>query len=188
MNRILRAYEQAGYLFRNDDGRYRLGIAAIHLGARAGASLSLPTVLAPTIHDLAQETGELAMLAVPEFDGGLVRYIATSESSSRLRVSAEVGTAVPLTAGATAKVILAFQSQAQIESVLERPLEPLAPGTVTDAEAMRRQLSAIRKQGWGFSREETFPGAWAVAAPLLGPDRRAFAAIGVAAPTTRHTK
>jgi DNA-binding IclR family transcriptional regulator len=188
LNRILRSLERSGYLLRQSGGGYRLGIAAIRLGNRASASLNLPAVLDAQLQRLARDTDELAILAVPEFPTGLARYVATAESSSRLRVTAEVGTAVPMTAGATAKTILAFQPSAQIDAVLERPLERLAAGTVTDSRALRKQLQAIRRQGWGFSWEETYDGAWAVAAPLLDDEDQAFAAIGVASPTPRHTK
>lgn len=188
LNRILRSLERSGYLLRDSGGHYRLGIAAIRLGNRASSSLNLPAVLDSHLQRLARETDELTILAVPEFPTGLARYVATAESSSRLRVTAEVGTAVPMTAGATAKTILAFQPSAQIEAVLERPLVRLAAGTVTDPEAIRNELEVIRRQGWGFSWEETYDGAWAVAAPLLDDENQAFAAIGVAAPTTRHTK
>ena len=126
------------------------------------------------------------ILAVPEFSTGQARYIANAESSHRLRVTAEVGATVPMTAGATAKTLLAFQPQPQIEAVLARPLERLASGTVIDTAAIRRDLETIRSRGWGFSWQETYEGAWAVAAPLVDGEQQALAAIGIVAPTTRH--
>jgi len=186
LNRILRHYERSGYLLRTETGRYRLGVAAIRLGNRASASLNLPAVLDSQLHAVARETGELVILAVPEFSTGLARYIANAESSHRLRVTAEVGATVPMTAGATAKTLLAFQPQPQIEAVLARPLERLASGTVMDTAAIRRDLGTIRSRGWGFSWQETYEGAWAVAAPLVDGEQQALAAIGIVAPTTRH--
>jgi DNA-binding IclR family transcriptional regulator len=186
LNRILRHYERSGYLLRTEAGRYRLGVAAIRLGNRASASLNLPAVLDSQLHAVARDTGELVIVAVPEFSTGHARYIANAESSHRLRVTAEVGATVPMTAGATAKTLLAFQPQPQIEAVLARPLERLAGGTVMDTPAIRADLETIRARGWGFSWEETYDGAWAVAAPLIDGEEQALAAIGIAAPTTRH--
>jgi DNA-binding IclR family transcriptional regulator len=189
LNRILRSLERAGYLVRSEDGRYQLGIAAIRLGNRARAALNLAAVLDAQIREVSRETGELAILAVPEFPAGVARYIAVADSPSRLRVTAEVGTTVPITAGATAKVILAFQPAEIVDGALERPFTRLAAGTLTAAGAVREQLELIRRRGWGFSWEETYQGAWAVAAPLLDrAEQTAFAAIGVAAPTIRHTE
>jgi DNA-binding IclR family transcriptional regulator len=188
LNRILRSLEQAGYVMRGGDGRYRLGVAAVRLGRRASASLALPAVLEPHLRELARATEELVILAVPDLAGGRATYVAVADCPKRLRVTAEVGTTVPLTAGATAKAILAFQPKAQIEGVLSRAPERLAAGTITDATQIRGQLATIAKRGWALSREETYDGAWAVAAPVLDEEGHAVAAFGVATPITRHTR
>lgn len=188
LNRILRSLELAGYLLRREDGRYQLGIAAVRLGNRASAALDLAAVVDPIVRDLSVELDELAMFAVPEFAAGQARYVAGHESSSKLRVTSEVGLSVSLRAGATAKVLLAFQASTLIERVLAMPLDTLAAGTITDPDVMREQLAEIRGRGWAFSWEETYDGAFAVAAPLLDQEGRfAFASIGVAAPTSRYT-
>lgn len=188
LHRILRGLERAGYLMRGSDGRYRLGVAAVRLGNRASASLNLPAVVAPQLRELARRTQELVILATPEAATGRATYIATADSPKRLRVTAEVGTTVPLTAGATAKTILAFQPPAQVQAVLSGPLQRLAAGTLTDRKTIRAQLATIARRGWGFSWEETYDGAWAVAAPLLDDEGHAFAAFGVATPISRHSR
>jgi len=189
LNRILRGLERSGYVLRREDGRYRLGLAAIRLGNRASESLDLAAVLGSQIRSVAREINELTLLAVPEPSAGIARYIAAAESSSRLRVTAEVGTEIPLTAGATARVLLAFQPQAVIDKVLARRIRRVAAGTLTDPSVVREHLVRARRQGWAMSWEETYDGAWAIAAPILGDDREtAFAAIGIAAPISRHTE
>ncbi len=187
LNRILRSFERSGYLMRNDDGRYQLGIAAIRLGNRASASLDLPALLAAPMRELAVRTEELVILGVPDFASGLARYIGTVDSPRRLRVTAEEGIGIPLTAGATAKAILAFQPQAAIDRVLQQHRQRLAAGTLIELTAIRLELEAIAQRGWALSWEETYDGAWAVAAPLLDDEGHAFAALGVAAPVSRHS-
>jgi IclR family acetate operon transcriptional repressor len=188
LNRILRGLEAAGYLLRYDDGRYQLGVAAIRLGNRASRALDLATALDAQLRALAHETGEMVMLAVPDVPAGIARYVQTIESSSRLRVSAEVGMEVPLTAGATAKAVFAFLPADRIERVLSQELRPLASGTITDPVVLREQVRQIRERGWAFSWQETYEGAWAVAAPLIDVDQgSAYAAVGVAVPVSRHS-
>lgn len=189
LNRILRSLERSGYLLRREDGRYRLGLAAIRLGNRASESLDLAAVLDSRIRSVARETNELTLLAVPDLSAGIARYIAAAESTSRLRVTAEVGTEIPLTAGATARVLLAFQPPTVIDEVLGRRIRRIAAGTLVDPSVVREHLDRARRDGWAMSWEETYDGAWAVAAPLLGDDgETAFASIGVAAPVSRHTE
>lgn len=188
LNRIVRGLEGAGYLLRGADSRYRLGLAAVRLGTRAAASLDLPAVLEPHLRELANRTAELVILAVPDLATGHAIYVAIADSPKRLRVTAELGTRVPLSAGATARTILAFQPRAQIDVVLARPLERLAAGTLTDVATIRRGLATIRRRGWGLSWQETYDGAWAVAAPLLDGAGCALAAFGVATPISRHSR
>ena len=188
LNRILRSLERAGYLVRYDDGRYQLGAAAIRLGDRASRTLNLATAIDRQLRDLARKTGETVILGVPDFPAEVVRYVKAIESPSRLRVTADVGTEVPLTAGATAKAIFAFLPPDRIELALTRERRPLAVGTITDPAVLRDQAREIRERGWAFSWQETYDGAWAVAAPLVDADKQvAYAAIGVAAPVSRHS-
>ena len=149
LHRILRALEQTGYVLRDDGGHYRLGIASVRLGQRAAASLDIAAVLDRELRELGARTEELVLLAVPEMAAGLARYVGAIDSPKRLRVTAELGSAVPLTAGATAKTLLAFAPDAQVESVLRRRRERLAPGTVTSAKVLRDQLETIARRGLG---------------------------------------
>jgi len=188
LNRILRGLERAGYLLRDGAGAYGLGIGAVRLGNRARASVDLPGIVDGELRRLASATSELVLFAVPALAEGVACYAAAVDSPQRLRVTAELGTRVPLTAGATARSILAFAPEARIDEVLARPRERLAPGTLTKEPEIRRQLESIRLRGWGISWQETFDGAWALAAPILDEDGAALAAIGVAAPISRHSQ
>jgi DNA-binding IclR family transcriptional regulator len=188
LNRILRGLERAGYVLRDDAGSYRLGIGAVRLGDRARASLDLPGIVDAELRALAQATRELVLLAVAEPALGTAVYIAAVDSPQRLRVTAELGTRVPLTAGATARSLLAYAPDPVIEQVLARPRESLAEGTLVDEAAIRERLALIRANGWGISWQESFDGAWALGAPILDEDGQALASIGVAAPINRHSQ
>jgi IclR family acetate operon transcriptional repressor len=188
LNRILRGLERAGYVLRDEAGAYRLGIGAVRLGDRARASLDLPGIVDAELRALGQATGELVLFAVAEPALGTALYIASVDSPQRLRVTAELGTRIPLTAGATARSLLAFAPEPVIEQVLARPREPLAPGTLLDEAEIRKRLALIRAHGWGISWQETFDGAWAVGAPIVDEEGHAVASIGVAAPISRHSE
>lgn len=188
LNRILRGLERAGYVLRDEAGAYRLGIGAVRLGDRARASLDLPGIVDAELRALAQATRELVLFAVAEPALGTALYIAAVDSPQRLRVTAELGTRVPLTAGATARSLLAFAPDALVDQVMARPREPLAEGTLLDEEVIRERLALVRANGWGLSWQETFDGAWAVAAPILDEEGHALASIGVAAPISRHSQ
>ena len=187
VHRILRGFEQRGFLVPLPTGRYRLGPAVIRLGRRAAASLDYATLLRPVLERVAAETDELVMFAVPAADFRSARYVAAIDSPRRVRVTVEVGSSIPLTAGATAKAILAFLPEHDLDGVLAEPVTQLARGSLTSPAKIRKDLARTRERGFASSWEETYDGAWAIAAPVLESSGTPVGAIGVAIPTSRHT-
>src|SRR5437762_2760673 len=100
---------------------------------------------------------EKALRVLEAFDdqsparSGVARYVKTVDSPSRLRVTAEVGSEVPLTAGATAKAIFAFLPEDRIEHAIAQASRGIAAGTITDPAVLREQVRQIRERGWAFS-------------------------------------
>jgi DNA-binding IclR family transcriptional regulator len=184
-HRIVRALDARSYLAKVGS-RYRLGFAAIDLGRRATASMDLRSRLGTALRELARTTAETALLTVYDESRHGSLCVDRIETTHSLRLTIEIGRVTPIHAGASAKALLAFLEQPIIDEVLSRDLEPLAPGTVTDPEALREQLEEIRARGWASSYEENNVGAWGLAAPIL-VGGRVVASIGLAAPTARHS-
>lgn len=185
--RIIAALETHGLLRRVPGRGLRLGLGAIALGRRAAAAYDVAEVLRPELEWIAVETNETTTLSVfePELLGALC--VARFEGMQSLRLSLEVGRVMPLHAGASAKVLLAFLGEDVQKKVYERPLPSLASATITDADELRAEVERIRAQGWSFSRGETDEGAWGVGVPVLDAEGTALASIGVAAPTLRYS-
>lgn len=183
--RLVNSLEAQGLLRPVSGGRYRLGAAAVSLGYRASAGFDLRRDLHAQLEQVAGTTRETALLSVLEPRRMGVLCIDRVEAPQQLRLSLEIGTVVPLHAGATSKALLAFLAPEIQEQVLSHPLAKVAGGTVTDPDKLRSELAAVRQQGWAASREETNDGAWGVAAPVLSRDGGALAVIGMAAPLTR---
>lgn len=185
-HRIIRALERRSYLTRIDS-RYRLGFAAVDLGRRAMASVDLRARLAPVLRDLARATGETVLLNVyDEIHHGSL-CIDRVEATHDLRLTIQIGRVTPIHAGASAKAILAFLDEPLIAEALAQPLAKLAPGTITDPEALRKDLAAIRRRGWASSYEENNDDAWGLAAPVL-VNGQPIASVGLAAPAARYSK
>ncbi len=100
LNRILRGLERAGYVLRDDDGSYRLGIARRPARPPSAAPRSTsPASSTPTCARWPSATSELVLFAVAEPALGVARYVAAVDSPQRLRVTAELGTRVPADRG-----------------------------------------------------------------------------------------
>lgn len=168
--------------------RYRLGYGAIDLGRRAASGLTIRHVADPFMRRVAEATGETVVLTVVNDQRDRAVCIERIESRHDLRLHLEVGGQSYLHAGASSKVLLAYFPQTEVEELVRRVGLPiLAQHTIQDLSRLIEELATIRGRGYAFSREETNAGAWGVAVPILDAEDRAIAAIGIAAPTSRHS-
>jgi DNA-binding IclR family transcriptional regulator len=184
-HRILRMLESRSYVMKSRS-RYCLGLGALELGRRAVASVDLRMRLGPVLRRLARETEETALLTVYHEARRGSLCVDRIETTHSLRLSIDIGRVTPIHAGASAKALLAFLDTPVIEDLLAHPLERLAPGTITDPERLRADLSEIRERGWALSQEENNLGAWGISAPVKF-NGRVIAAIGFAGPMARHS-
>lgn len=184
VHRILRTLTDKALLTVEPISReYRLGPAAAALGARALRDSSLRVVGVPVITELQRQTRETTTLSalVP---GGRI-YLDQRESTREIKMTVELGTRFPLHAGSSGKVMLAFLPESAREQILRAGLSRLTARTVTDPEALRRELTEIRALGVAMSRGERQADAGSVAAPVFDVDGAIIGSVSVCGPLSR---
>lgn len=182
-SRLLATLAARGLVRREGSG-YRLGPRLARLAVSAITDLDLVELCRPVLRDLALATGEVAYVAVPL--GRAVLYVeqvaprrgGSDEPWMWLRGS-------PLHCSSSGKVFAAYGAVPDLDAALRPPLAARARRTITDPEAFRRLLPRVRGQGFAVSTDELEEGMTSVAAPVLGPDGTALAAVGVAGPNER---
>jgi DNA-binding IclR family transcriptional regulator len=168
-------------------GRYRLGLGLFELGLAAVSRLDVGQCAPPFLDALAEESGETASLGILE--GMEVVYILRSESSQPLRLPQSAGRSGPAYCTGIGKAILAHLEPERLETYLaDVTLHPRTPRTLTDPEALRRELHRVRSRGWSLDDEEIFAGLRCVAAPIFDLNGRVVAGVSVAGPTSRMHK
>lgn len=166
------------------NGEFRLGPTVFQLARIARKGLGLSEIALPVMRELVAQTGESALLT--RRSGQHVVCIERVESPHSVRLSYERGQVLPLHAGASAKVILAYLKPSEIDTVLNgEPLPRYTHHTVTDPDILRSQLNAIRAAGYVVSDEEVDLGVRGVAAPILDSGGQVLAGISIAGPTFR---
>jgi len=186
-HRLLASLRSRGYVVRTTSGRYRLGPAAMAFGRRASYK-AVPPSLRTALEWVAAVTGETALVGIRDPNGGGLLVLDRIESAQRLRVALEIGHVIPLHAGAPSKALLAHLEPREIERIITGPLPQVGPATITDREALLRDLEAVRRVGHARSLEEATEGGWGVASPVLDGDGQARAVMGVVAPVARHSR
>ena len=163
---------------------YRLGPRAIELGLRAIGAADIRALALPSMFDLRDSTGETVTLSLRIANERT--FLAQMRSRQEVRMLVDIGTRLPLHAGAPGRVILAYLARPELDAVLAAimPLAPVTGATVTDEGALRELLAATRAAGWAVSRGERVRSASAVAAPVFARDT-VIGSIAVSGPHDR---
>lgn len=166
--------------------RYRLGLRLLELGYVVQQQLDLPRLAAPILQELALKAEETAHLSVRDGHEGV--FIAKAESSQSVRFHTPLGRRVPLHAGASMKIILAFQTDEEIRSYVSRSkLRPMTSRTITDEERLWREVRRIRERGYAVSVGEQTDGAAGIGAPVRDHTGQVVAGLTISGPEQRFS-
>lgn len=143
----------AGWLERNSGG-YRVGLKLLELGGVALQRNNLREVASRHLYPLAFKTGLTVQLAI--YDQGSVVYLERI-SLVRRDLPNRVGGRESAVCTALGKALLAFQGDAEVARVL-RSLPRRTDATITDPNALRAELDAVRRTNVAYDRGEAFHG------------------------------
>ncbi|BAL91213.1 putative IclR-family transcriptional regulator [Actinoplanes missouriensis 431] len=92
-------------------------------------------------------------------DGSNVIYLLTRETADSRRAVSRVGRQLPAHATALGKVLLAELTPREVGALLPAPpLARLTPNTITDPDALLRDLEQTRVRGYSLEHEQNTPG------------------------------
>lgn len=180
--RLARSLVDVGALERRDDGLYVVGLGLFEIATLGPRSQGLRRVAMPFLEDLHSVTNEHVLLTVREEDEAVLVERLSSRDAGR--VSYRVGGRLPLDNTGGGLVLLAHAPIAlQEELILRADSTPPGGGLngTTDGAALRRRLSAIRREGIAVAVEPGADGRGTVAAPIVGASGDVVAAVSVVA-------
>jgi len=154
--RLAGSLERFGYLVRDQAGAFRLGPAPWRLGSIYRAGFNLGDAIRPELGRLAEATGETASFYIRDGQSRICLFRHNSPQAARHHL--DEGAALPMNAGASAHVLLAYSD-----------------GTGVKARA-------VAERGYAISLGERDPQVAAVSVPvfdLAGAFRGALAISGL---------
>ena len=179
-HRLLQVLVRRGYLRQNPDtSKYRLSLRLFEFGSVAVHQLNIREEALPILKDLAAETGDTAYLILLDNDEGLC--LGRIDGHHYVRVLfLQIGGRMPLYIGGGPKVLLAYQSDDEIERYLNRvELRAWTPFTVIDPEEIKRDMKEIRQRGYALSMEDASRDVAAVGCPVRNSAGDVIAAVSV---------
>jgi IclR family KDG regulon transcriptional repressor len=162
------ALEEVGAVMRDPQTkRYKLGFTLLEIGRSAYSRIDLETSARPIMEDLMEKTQTSVFLGILNWDHVTVLDIV--ESRQDLKITAPVGTTMPLFAGAVGKVFLASLDTEQAAKIVNsKGMPQFTENSIVDSELYYQELKRVRQKGYAVDDEEYILGVRAVAAPIKG--------------------
>jgi DNA-binding IclR family transcriptional regulator len=183
VSRMLSTLEELGMVEQIEPGgSYRVGDGMIEIAASVLPGRSLIAAVRPHLHVLVKATGEAAGLSIA--DGFDVLYLDQVDADNQVQVRDWTGERLRAHTVSSGQVLLAFGA-IDADQYLAQPLERLASGTLTDADAIRTRFAEIAKKGYAWAFEEFLDGLNSVAAPIHDAHGRVVGAIHAHGPAYR---
>lgn len=155
--RLLTSLERHGFVVHLASGSYRLGPALLYFGNLYQRSFRLEDHVTPVLQDLVEKTGESAAFHVREGTTRLCLFRVDSKHSIRDHI--QVGDIIPLSKGASGRVLTAFAKGPDASQKL--PFVSFGEFTIDSA---------------------------GLAVPVFGMDNKLLGAIALTGPRTRFSK
>lgn len=178
-HRYLQAFEDAGYVERTTEHRYRLGAKALELGNVYRFQTPLVEAADEPMREVSAKTGLVAHLA--QLNGRealeLLRAPARAENDqSRPPVLRK-----PAHASSVGKVLLAYGGEVVIDRYIgKRPALPqYTPYTIAQPDKLRAHLRQVAKEGFGLDRQEESLGRYCLGVPIYHNHHQVVAAISL---------
>lgn len=163
---ILKALQAEGLVVKDPaTKRYTMGPGLFELSTMIFKRTDLATLARPFLQQLAEQVGETVFLGARQDDH--VKFLEVVEGKKDLKISSHIGAKIPITAGATGKVIFSFMEEGEINGFLrEKGLPRHTDASITDPDLFLDEVAKARKEGYAFDYDEYIKGTMAVAAPI----------------------
>ena len=154
--RLAGSLERFGYLIREDGGAFRLGPSLWRLGSIYRHGFNLGDVIRPVLAKLVEQTGETASFYVRQDQVRVCLFRHNSPHSARHHL--DEGTQLPMNAGASAHVLVAYGGKSA---------------------AVKGHAKTAKEQGYSISLGERDPQVAAVAVPAFDTTGQMRGALSV---------
>src|SRR5262249_43565491 len=145
VRRLVLELAKAGALEQRPDGMFTIGLRLWQLGTLAPLTESLRTMALPYMEDLYTALHQHVQLAVLEGTDAVI--IERLSPPHAVDLVWQVGGRLPLHCSGVGKVLLSHGGATLAREVLDGELRRFTSGTVTEPDALRRELAECRRTG-----------------------------------------
>lgn len=192
-DKLLITLLKIGFVWRDDRTQtFYLTYRVSNLGMKQLQHAHLLDLCTTEVRQMADETGDLARLAIVEGGSSIAWVYAAVGRTRTLQIDPNCSLRVDLHAHATGKAWLSTMPFERAWALIEKQGVPrLTPHTITDKRELQAELADIAARGFAISREESEVGVGAIAAPILAATlsegKECVGCVSLAAPASLMT-
>jgi len=181
--RYLNGLIEDGYVFQEEDSlRYMPTWRLCKMGDQIKNHLSIRTMSGTLVSDLSVQLSLGACLVIEQNYQCI--YLDCVDMPTRLGGTlTRIGKKTPLHTTGSGKLFLSRYTDQELDKLIDTiGLDRLTDNTITDKQALLRELECVRTQGYAVDNEECEPNLRCVSAPVYSYDEIIYAAISVFGP------
>jgi IclR family transcriptional regulator, KDG regulon repressor len=180
--RILNTMIEAGYLYKDADGRYHPTMRIPWLSHLVLEGMEIRGYARKHLEKVTLETGFSSHLAI--LSEGQVVYVDGEEGRGMIKVNAGIGNVAPVHCSATGKALAAYLEESSLKTALRSLSEDSFPqrytaNTIKEIPELLEEFSLTRQRGYAVDNEEYEVGIKCVAVPIFDYTGAAVATIGL---------
>ena len=181
--RILGDLAEESIVERTASGEWELSFRLLEITGRQLERIQWPQLARPFAERIAEATGETVnVTALSDMAGVCIDKVRGNEG---MQLDAPIGSRGPLYCGGAGKSILAAMTESEQQRVFAAPRTQLTANTITDPDALRRELATIRARGYSLDNEEVVMGVHCVGIPILDRNGRPVGALSISGPSPK---
>ena len=182
-HRIMTTLLNRGYVAKDIQGRYRIGLKLIEAASCHIGELELQTEARPYVADITSHLGLTSYLGV--LDGEWVVYIEKIDMASAVKLYSQIGKRVHAYCSSLGKCLLSNYSAEELEEVMKDcSFIKFTENTIENMDMLHKEIAEVRERGWAMDDGEYEEDHRCVGAPIY--DYRGEIVAAVSASGDKH--
>ncbi|MGN8027195.1 IclR family transcriptional regulator [Microbacterium sp. 22242] len=178
--RYMQSLVRERYLESTPDGSLRLGAKVFDLARSARREYTLSALATPAMRALAAKYNQVVLLTTLIDD----EVVCLEREGWQTHLTYEPGVRLPVNAGASALVLLAWKPPEELDALLRRPLGYFNRRSIVDKSLLRDALSRIRSDESAVTVSDVDEDAVGVAVPVMSGGQ-VIAGLSLVSPVSR---
>ncbi|WP_129688621.1 IclR family transcriptional regulator [Gottfriedia acidiceleris] len=181
VHHLVRTLCAEGILIQDSKKKYRLGWKLLEWSNHVMYQQDIYSEAIPLLENLLKNYDSTVHIGM--FDKGDVRFVLKVSSKHSIPVPTFIGAKRPAYCTSTGKILLSY-NPAYLKTTIERGFKAYTTNTITNIDALKKEMTAIKENGYSISNNENDLGLFGIAAPIQTYSGQTFAALNMVGPVS----